>query len=191
MDNFVIADGNPAPELAQAIWFDGPEGRRLRAMFAPALSRFSSPRGTVVIVCPGRTEFIEKYFEVARDMQARGFAVVVFDWPGQGLSGRDLPDPLAGYVDSFETFVEALRRGLIAIGQKAVRPHVMLAHSMGGAIGLEAMRSGGRQHGCGRFQCTNVGNTASSAGDHDHTGSMRGRQWSHGGVAPQDRRRGL
>lgn len=139
-DGFTILPDNPAPELAQAVWYSGPDGRRLRAMFAPAPSRFSAPRGTV-IVCPGRTEFIEKYFEVARDMQTRGFAVVVFDWPGQGLSERDLPDRLAGHIQSFDLFVEALRIGVAHLRSRLVEPFVMLAHSMGGAIGLEALRT--------------------------------------------------
>ena len=47
-------------------------------------------KGTVCIF-PGRTEFIEKYFEVVRDLRARGFAVAVLDWRGQGLSDRARP----------------------------------------------------------------------------------------------------
>ena len=139
-DDFTVLSDNPAPELAEAVWYEGPDRRKLRAMFAPSLSRFGTPRGTIIL-CPGRTEFIEKYFEVARDMQARGFAVVAFDWPGQGLSQRDAPDKLAGHVQSFEIYVEALRLGLAALRPRLVEPFVLLAHSMGGAIGLEALRT--------------------------------------------------
>ena len=139
-DGFTILPENPAPELAQSFWYDGPDGRRLRAMFAPASSRFASCRGTVIL-CPGRTEFIEKYFEVACDLQSRGFAVLAFDWPGQGLSARDLPDGLAGHVSSYQVFVEALEMGVAAIRPRLVEPFVLLAHSMGGAISLEALRS--------------------------------------------------
>lgn len=139
MTDFVILPDNPAPELAESVWVQGPEGRKVRLLFAPALSKFSKPRGTAII-CPGRTEFIEKYFEVARDMQARGFAVVIFDWPGQGLSDRDLEDAKAGHVEDFDVFVAALGAGMTALGDKVVQPQIVLAHSMGGAIALEALR---------------------------------------------------
>jgi lysophospholipase len=44
-------------------------------------------RGSVV-VSPGRSEPIEKYFEVVQDLLDRGFVVLVHDWRGQGLSHR-------------------------------------------------------------------------------------------------------
>ncbi len=139
-NEFVDVPGNPAPEQARPFWYTDRDGRRLRMMVAPALARFQKPRGTVII-CPGRTEYVEKYFEVARDMQERGFAVAAFDWPGQGLSTRDLDDPLAGYVDDFSTFTAALGHGLSALPEPLPEPYVLLAHSMGGAIGLEALRT--------------------------------------------------
>ena len=40
--------------------------------------------GTIVIAT-GRSEFIEKYFEVIGELLQRGFCIVVFDWRGQGL----------------------------------------------------------------------------------------------------------
>lgn len=129
--------GNPRPAGAEIVWFQGAKGRRLRACVCPALS-FSTVRGTV-IVCPGRTEFIEKYFEVARELQAMGFAVLILDWPGQGLSDRLLPDSRKGHVDRFETFMNALARGLDSLGERLPKPYVSLAHSMGGAIALAAI----------------------------------------------------
>lgn len=136
-DRFVEVPGNPAPQGAEIVWFDGLEGRRLRACVAPALSPAKS-RGTV-IVCPGRTEFIEKYFEVGRELQQMGFAIVILDWPGQGLSDRLLPDSKKGHIDRFETFMNALAKGLAALETRLPRPYVSLAHSMGGAIALAAI----------------------------------------------------
>lgn len=133
---FVRVPGNPAPDGARITWFEGIAGRRLRACIAPATA--SPARGTA-IVCPGRTEFIEKYFETGRDLQARGFAVVILDWPGQGLSERLLEDPAKGHIDRFETFMGALSNGLEAFGADLPRPFVSLAHSMGGAIALAAI----------------------------------------------------
>lgn len=137
LDHFVDVPGNPRPEGAELVWFTGASERRLRACLVPALNP-EAVRGTV-IVCPGRTEFIEKYFEVARDLQARGFAALILDWPGQGLSDRLLEDRDKGHIDDFQTFMGALRRGLDELGDKLPRPYVSLAHSMGGAIALAAI----------------------------------------------------
>ncbi|MEO0451179.1 MAG: alpha/beta hydrolase [Pseudomonadota bacterium] len=134
-DRIVDVPSNPRPEGARIIWFEGVSGRKLRACLAPATRE--TPRGTA-IVCPGRTEFIEKYFKVAHDLQARGFAVLIIDWPGQGLSERLLDDPQKGHIDRFETFMGALRNGLDAM-EELPRPRVSLAHSMGGAIALAAI----------------------------------------------------
>ncbi|MEX1250903.1 MAG: alpha/beta hydrolase [Hyphomonas sp.] len=134
---FVNLKGNAAPEGAAVVWFKGEGGRELRACAAPALSA-SKPRGTV-IVCPGRTEFIEKYFEVGRELQKMGFAVLILDWPGQGLSDRLLGDSKKGHIDRFETFMGALANGLEELKDRLPRPHIALAHSMGGAIALAAI----------------------------------------------------
>ncbi len=135
---FVDVPGNQRPEGARIVWFESETGLALRACLAPAPKRENGPRGTV-IVCPGRTEFIEKYFETARDLQARGFAVLILDWPGQGLSERLLPDARKGHIDTFDTFMSALATGLEAVAADLPRPYVCLAHSMGGAIALAAI----------------------------------------------------
>ncbi len=133
---FVRVDNNPEPDNADIIWFEGIAGRRLRACIAPSFR--PTPRGTAII-CPGRTEFIEKYFETARELQQRGFAIVILDWPGQGLSERLLDDRSKGHIDRFETFMGALRNGLDALEGRLPRPYVSVAHSMGGAIALAAI----------------------------------------------------
>ncbi|HEX2726935.1 MAG TPA: alpha/beta hydrolase, partial [Beijerinckiaceae bacterium] len=52
-------------------------------------------RDTVCIL-QGRAEFIERYFEVITELRRRGFAVVAFDWRGQGRSGREVDNPRKG-----------------------------------------------------------------------------------------------
>ncbi len=138
-DHFVEVPGNPVPEGAELVWFEGAEGRKLRGCVIPA--RKSPARGTA-IVCPGRTEFIEKYFEAAEDLVSRGFAVLILDWPGQGLSDRLLDDREKGHIDNFQTFMGALARGLDNLETRLPRPYVSLAHSMGGAIALAALSEG-------------------------------------------------
>jgi lysophospholipase len=93
------------------------------------------PRKGAVCLCQGRTEYIEKYFEVVRELRARGFDVVTFDWRGQGLSDRALPDRRKGHVESFDQFDIDLQTVIDQVlKQTCSPPYIGLAHSMGGAI---------------------------------------------------------
>lgn len=99
-------------------------------------------RGTVLLA-QGRAEFIEKYFETVGDLLARGFAVVTFDWRGQGMSGRAVDNPRKGHVDDFALF----ERDLEAVFAQAVQPfcpapYFGLAHSTGATIMLQQARRG-------------------------------------------------
>ena len=122
----------PAPEGGRAEWVIGAGGARLRAALFPAIGK---ARGSVV-VSPGRTEPLEKYFEVVGDLRARGFAVLVHDWRGQGLSQRLLPDRLKGHAVQFEDFVEDYRLILLAFQDRLPEPWIALGHSMGGCLVL-------------------------------------------------------
>ncbi len=86
------------PAGGAARWSTTPDGARLR-VFTWGEGR----RGTVFLF-NGRTEFVEKYFEVVGELRERGFSVVSLDWRGQGLSARMLPDRRKGHIDDFSTF---------------------------------------------------------------------------------------
>ncbi len=137
----VSIPANPVPDNAVAGSIKTPDGVSLRfARFAPPPGR----KGTVVVL-QGRAEFIEKYFETARDLRARGFAVATFDWRGQGLSDRALSDRHKGYVRDFSQYAADLD----AIMEQVVLPDCpppffALAHSMGGAVAIRACHSGSR-----------------------------------------------
>src|SRR5262245_60232624 len=139
--DFVLIAGNPPPDGAEIIWYHGKTGVKLRMLYAPEPKTNNIKTRGLAIVCPGRTEFIEKYFEVARELQARGFAVVVFDWPGQGLSQRMHKNLGIGHVRAYSVYVDALLRGMEKLGKRAPQKWVFVAHSMGAAIALEALRT--------------------------------------------------
>lgn len=125
---------NPAPVGGRVSTVRTQDGVALRVATWPA--RGDGSRGTVVIA-QGRAEFIEKYFEVVDDLLRRGFAVVTFDWRGQGRSGRALADGRKGHVRHFDDFrhdVEAVRDQ--ALGPSFDGPLYVLGHSMGGCVAL-------------------------------------------------------
>jgi lysophospholipase len=135
----------PAPAGGQAEWVSGAGHARLRAAVFPAIGE---ARGSVV-VSPGRTEPIEKYFEVVGELRTRGFAVLVHDWRGQGLSQRLLPDRLKGHAADFEDFLEDYRLVLLAFQDRLPEPWIALGHSMGGCLVLlDLVRGESRFGGC-------------------------------------------
>ena len=97
-------------------------------------------RGTVLLF-PGRTEYIEKYGEVAARLTAAGLHVACIDWRGQGLSDRGHPDRSVGHVDDFAEYQEDVA-ALLRFAADLPRPLFLLAHSLGGAIGLRALHRG-------------------------------------------------
>jgi lysophospholipase len=105
------------------------------------VSTAASPLGAVV-VHPGRTEPIEKYFEVVDILRARGFTVLVHDWRGQGLSDRMLPDRRRGHAVGFSEFLMDHDRLLTTFGERLPKPWISLGHSMGGCLATLALAHG-------------------------------------------------
>ncbi|MBN8630511.1 MAG: alpha/beta hydrolase [Rhodobacterales bacterium] len=99
-------------------------------------------RGTVLLL-PGRTECIEKYGRAAGDLVARGYSVITIDWRGQGLADRALPDKATGHVGDFSEYQQDLDAMLAEAARLDLpQPYYMVAHSMGGCIGLRALMRG-------------------------------------------------
>src|SRR5215471_18783687 len=137
----VSIPANPVPEGAVVGVLKTSDGISIR------FSRWPPPLGCRGTVCvfQGRTEFIEKYFEVARDLHARGFAVATLDWRGQGLSDRILREPSKGHVSSFAKYgidLEAFMRQVVL--PDCPPPLFGLANSMGAAILMRAVAQGHR-----------------------------------------------
>ncbi|MGV9009256.1 alpha/beta fold hydrolase [Brevundimonas sp.] len=134
--------GAAPPPGGKGEWFRGAGGLRLRAAFwIPSTLVASQPLGTVV-VSPGRTEPIEKYYEIIGNFLARGWCVLAHDWRGQGLSARLLPDRLKGHARAVEEFLDDYDRLLDAFESRAPKPWIMVGHSMGGALNLISLQAG-------------------------------------------------
>ena len=126
-----LADG---PTEGGAVWIHADDGLRLRVAVWPV-----GHRGTVFLY-PGRTEMMEKYGAVARDLGARGYAALAIDWRGQGLSDRMSEDVGLGHVGAFADYQkDAICLETIARDLDLPHPWFLLGHSMGGAIGLRRL----------------------------------------------------
>ena len=114
--------------------FDTHDGLKIR--FDSYACGTKACRG-IVVQLGGRSEFIEKYREIVDQLLVRNLDVVTFDWRGQGLSDRLLPNRYKGYVETYEDYLKDLTCFMDRhVPQKAGRPVMMLAHSMGGHIAL-------------------------------------------------------
>lgn len=123
---------NPVPSGAVVGSFPGYDGVPLR--FARWQAARRPHRGTVCCFT-GRTEFIEKYFEVITDLRRRGFAVAMMDWRGQGGSHRPLANPRKGYVRDFAEYDSDLKIFMRQIVlPDCPPPYYALGHSMGGHV---------------------------------------------------------
>lgn len=134
----LFTDVAPGPDSGQAYWAKTSDGKRIRV----GVWSQSDARGTVLLF-PGRTEYIEKYGVTAGELAERGLATMAIDWRGQGLADRLIDDPLVGHVDVFSDYqkdVAAMMRAARELGLP--RPFFLLAHSMGGCIGLRAVMEG-------------------------------------------------
>lgn len=129
--------GDP-PVHARAFWLRAGDGVRLRAAHWPS----DQGRGTVLLM-QGRTEYHEKYAATASDLNRAGLDVLAVEWRGQGLSDRLDPDSRASHVPDFADYQQDVVEMIVAAQDLDLpRPWHLLAHSMGGAIGLAALTTG-------------------------------------------------
>ena len=131
------ADLAEGPEDLRAVWCETDDDVRLRLGISE-----TGNRGTVLIF-PGRTECIEKYGRISARLAQEGFATLCIDWRGQGLSDRLSDNPILGHVRKFKDYQLDVQVALDAARDHGLpEPFHLLAHSMGGAIGLRALLEG-------------------------------------------------
>jgi lysophospholipase len=125
----------PLPLGGEEITFLGKDGWPLRSIvWRPNLAM------RTIVLLNGRGDFIEKYAELIGDMLSRGYAVASMDWRGQGLSGEVTPPPRRTHIENFNLWLEDAQRWLGTVVQaKCPGPYHLLAHSMGGHLGLRLM----------------------------------------------------
>lgn len=127
-----------APVGGQIVWRHADDGVRLRLGAWQA----AAPKGTVLLF-PGRTEYLEKYGKVLGDLTGAGWSVATVDWRGQGLSDRLDDDTRLGHVADFIDYQRDLAALLDWVDELGLpKPFMLLAHSMGGCIGLRALVDG-------------------------------------------------
>ncbi len=132
------ADIAGGPDGGAAHWLTTSDGIRIRAAHWP----LTEAKGTVLIF-PGRTEYIEKYGPTAKVLQANGYASLAIDWRGQGLADRMIDNRDLGHVDAFADYQNDISAVLAYAAEIGLpHPYFMIAHSMGGCIGLRAAIDG-------------------------------------------------
>ncbi len=136
-EGFVETYDKAWPVPAKLESFTTQDGAELRYAHWPAPN--PKRRAGVVVFFQGRTEFIEKNIYAYQDLLERNFDVWTLDWRGQGLSDRLLPEePEKGHIDSYATYLadaEFFLRKIVKLDEVRGVPRILMAHSMGGAIG--------------------------------------------------------
>jgi lysophospholipase len=114
------------------------DGAKLRIARWPAARSPATP----LVLLQGRSEYAEKYVELAGDLTAWGYTVWTMDWYGQGRSARPLADPDCHHVGDYRRYLDDLDSLIAHIAGKDGTPRVALAHSMGGHILLRHAAEG-------------------------------------------------
>ncbi len=131
-----IPDRRAWPPGVSPIKFTMRDGWPVRLASAPALTEES--RGTILWL-GGRGDFIEKYLETIAYWRRAGWAVVAFDWRGQGGSGRLIPESDTGHIEDFAIWIDDLAEIWRTSVLPHSGPHVAIGHSMGGHLLLRAI----------------------------------------------------
>ena len=129
--------GYPVPPGLKAGTIKTADGCSLRY----AISRDGTGQRGTVCVFHGRRGYIERDYETVADLRARGFAVALLDWRGQGRSDRLLKNHRKGHIKSFaqyDTDLEAFMKKVVL--PDCPPPYYGLAHSTGANVLLRSLQ---------------------------------------------------
>ena len=129
-----LSEKHGLPRPTESYW-TARDGARLR--YACWRASASTRRGSLLFL-NGRTEFIEKAIESYAIFVQSGLDLWTLDWRGQGMSERALADSHRGHITDYQTYLDDLDRFVRDVTdlQDSRGPRLLLAHSMGGHIGL-------------------------------------------------------
>ena len=116
-------------ENSKSIYIKSPDSKKQRVV----LWNTESNKGTIILQS-GRTEFIEKYYEVIDEFVSRGYCVASMDWRGQGLSERTARNERLGHIDKFSEYDADFDNLLIILDSICPKPWIGFGHSMGGCL---------------------------------------------------------
>lgn len=90
-----------------------------------------------IVISHGFCEFIHKYDEMIYYFYQLGYSIYFINHRGHGFSERKVDELDKVYVESFEEYVEDFKLFMeqVVKVQSPQVPHILFAHSMGGAIG--------------------------------------------------------
>jgi len=122
--------GYQPPEGGESFYYQAENEVNLRV----AIWNKSSNKGTILLQS-GRTEFIEKYYEVIKEFIQRGFCIALMDWRGQGLSDRISKDVHLGHVKDFSDYDSDFINVIEKVYEDLCpKPWIAMGHSMGGCL---------------------------------------------------------
>lgn len=138
-ESVVFSKISAAPEDGSAYWIRTGDGVRLRVgAWRPA----GNCSGTVFVL-PGRSDYIEMYGHAVSAFVGFGYAALVIDWRGHGLSDRVARDPLVCHVNKFADYqLDVAAMVEVAQNLDLPKPWYLVGHSMGACIGLRALLNG-------------------------------------------------
>ncbi len=126
---------------------------------------FKRPEVTspAILISAGRTEASIKYKELIFDLYNNGYSVYIHDHRGQGLSGRMTDDPDMGYIDTFQYYIDDMKYFYNNMLKAANHNSIyLLAHSMGGAIGITYLEQNPDDFNAAAFSSPMLGLSAPS-----------------------------
>lgn len=111
--------------------------QNIKIFYKYFLQESSKNESGAILISDGRTEAVVKYKEIIYDLFQNGYSVYIHDHRGQGFSDRMVADHDLGFVDDYQNYVKDMKHFYNSfVRRNNHKKKFLLAHSMGGAIGM-------------------------------------------------------